>query len=42
MLLEAGHINNSVAFIFRHIQRFHLMYSEVTYELVSSGTQVQP
>ena len=27
---------------FRHIQCLHLMYVEVAWELVSSGTQVQP
>ena len=29
-------------FDFRHIQCLHLMYSEVTWVLVSSGTQAQP
>ena len=28
--------------IFRHIQCLHLMYAEVAWVLVSSGTQVQP
>ena len=27
---------------FRHIQCLHLMYAEVAWVLVSSGTQVQP
>ena len=27
---------------FRHIQRLHLMYAEVDWVLVSSGTRVQP
>ena len=47
MLQEASHIaiKNTVAFTiltFRHIQCLHLMYAEVAWELVSSGTQVQP
>ena len=42
MLQEAGHIKNTVASIFRHIQCLHLMNSEVSWLLVSSGTQVQP
>ena len=40
-----SHINNTVALaiqIFRHIQCLHLMYAEVAWVLVSSGTQVQP
>ena len=41
MLQEAGHIKNTVVLIFRHIQCLHLMYSEVAWVLVSSGTQVQ-
>ena len=41
MLLEAGHIKNTVVLIFRHIQYLHVMYSEVAWVLVSSGTQVQ-
>ena len=42
VLEEAGHIKNTVVFIFRHIQCLHLMYSEVAWVLVSSVTQVQP
>ena len=42
MLQEAGQIKNTVVLIFRHIQCLHLMYSEVAWVLVSSGTQVQP
>ena len=42
MLQEAGHIKNTVVFIFQHIQCLHLMNSEVAWVLVSSGTQVQP
>ena len=42
MLQEAGHIKNTVVLIFRHIQCLHLMYSEVAWILVSSGTQAQP
>ena len=42
MLQEAGHIKNTVIKIFGHIQCLHLMYSEVTWVLASSGTQVQP
>ena len=42
MLQEVGHIKNTVAFIFRHIQCLHSMYSEVAWVLLSSGTQVQP
>ena len=40
-----SHINNTVVLaiqIFRHIQCLHLMYAEVAWVLVSSGTQVQP
>ena len=39
MLQEAGHIKNTVVLIFWHIQSLHLMYSEVAWVLVSSGTQ---
>ena len=42
MLQEACHIKNKVVFIFRQIQCLHLMYSEVDWVLISSGTQVQP
>ena len=42
MLQEAGHVKNTVVLIFRHIQRLHLMNSEVAWVLVSSGSQVQP
>ena len=42
MLQEAGRIKNTVVLIFRHIQCLHLMYSEVAWALVSSGTHVQP
>ena len=42
MLQEADLIKNTVALIFRHIQCTHLMYSEVVWVLVSSGTQVHP
>ena len=41
MLQEAGDINNTVVLIFRHIQCFHLMLSEVAWVLVSSETQVR-
>ena len=44
-LQEAGHVcNNTVVFtilIFQHIQCLHLMYAEVAWVLVFSGTQVQ-
>ena len=39
------HVNNTVVLTiltFRHIQCLHLMYAEVAWVLVSSGTQVQP
>ena len=39
------YIKNTVVLIiltFRHIQYLHLMYAEVAWGLVSSGTQVQP
>ena len=42
MLQDAGHINNTVVLIFRHIQCLYLMYSEVAWTLESWGTQVQP
>ena len=42
MLQKVGHIKNKVVLIFRHIQCLHLIYSEVDWVLVSSGTQVQP
>ena len=41
MLQDAGHIKNTVALIFRHIQCLHLINSDVAWLLVSSGTQVQ-
>ena len=41
MLQVTGHIKNTVVLIFQHIQCLHLMYSEVAWVLVSSGTQVQ-
>ena len=40
-----SHINNTVVLTiltFQHIQCLHLMYAEVAWALVSSGTQVQP
>ena len=40
-----SHIKNTVVLTiltFRHIQCLHLMYAEVAWVLVSSGTQVQP
>ena len=40
MLQEAGQIKELVVLIFRHIQRLHLMLSEVAWVLVSSVTQV--
>ena len=42
MLKEAGHIKNTVVLIFRHAHCLHLMYSELPWVLVSSGTEVQP
>ena len=39
-----SHVKNTVVLIiltFRHIQCLHLMYAEVAWVLVSSGTQVQ-
>ena len=41
MLQEARHIKNTVVFVFQHVQCLHLINSEVTWALVSSGTQVQ-
>ena len=38
-------VNNTVALTiltFRHTQWLHLMYADVAWALVSSGTQVQP
>ena len=40
MLQEAGNIKNTGILIFKHIQYLHLMYSEVAWVLVSSGTQI--
>ena len=43
-LQEAVHIKNiyyTGVLIFRHIQCLYLMYAEVAWVLVSSGTQVQ-
>ena len=37
----AGHIKNTVVLIFQHIHCLHLMYSEVAWVLISSGTQVR-
>ena len=40
-----SHVKNTVdltILTFRHIQCLHLMYAEVAWVLVSSGTQVQP
>ena len=40
-----SHINNTVVLTiltFRHIQCLHLMYADIAWVLVSSGTQVQP
>ena len=31
-----------LTFLFRHIQYLHLMYAEIAWVLVPSGTQVQP
>ena len=42
MLQEAGHIKNTVVLIFWHIQCLNLMYFEVAWVLISSGTQVHP
>ena len=42
MLQEAGHVKNTVVFIFWHIQRLPLMNSDVAWVLLSSGSQVQP
>ena len=43
VLQTAAHKNTVVLTIltFRHIQYLHLMYAEVAWVLVSSGTQVQ-
>ena len=41
MLQEAGNIKNTVVLIVQHIQCLHLMYSEVSWVVVSLGTQVQ-
>ena len=41
MLQEAGHIKNRNVLIFRHIQCLHLVYADVAWVLVSSGTQIQ-
>ena len=38
VLQEAGHIMYTVVLIFPHVQRLHLMYDEVVWVLVSSGT----
>ena len=42
VLQEPGHIKNANVLIFQHIECLHLMYSEVAWILVFSGTQVQP
>ena len=47
MLQKTGHIYKILLFwpfqpSNQHIQCLHLMYAEVAWELVSSGTQVQP
>ena len=42
MLQEVGHMKNTVFLILRHTQCLHLIYSEVAWILISSGTQVQP
>ena len=42
MLQEAGHIKNTVALIFRHIQCLHSMNSEIAWVLESLEPQVQP
>ena len=42
MFQEPDHIKNTIILVFRHIQRLHLMYSEIGWVLVSSKTQVQP
>ena len=41
-LQEVCHINNTVVFNFWYFQCLHLMYSEVAWVLLSSGTKVQP
>ena len=41
MLQEAGHIKNTVLLILPYIPFLYLMYSEVAWVLVFSGTQVQ-
>ena len=42
MFQEPDHIENTIILVFRHIQRLHLMYSEIGWVLVSSKTQAQP
>ena len=42
MLQEAGHIKNTNVLILRYIHCLHLMYADVAWVVVSSGTQVQP
>ena len=40
-LQKVGPINNTVILIFRYFQCLHLVYSEVAWVLVSSGTELQ-
>ena len=42
MIQETGHIKNTVALIFQHIQCLHLRNSEVAWVLATLRTQVQP
>ena len=37
-----GHIKKTVVLIFGHFQCLNLMFAELAWVLVSSGTQVQP
>ena len=39
---EADHLKNTDVLVFVHIQCKHLMYSEVAWVIVSSGTQFRP
>ena len=41
MVQEAGHINNTVVLLFRHIYCLDSKYFEVAWALVSLETQVQ-
>ena len=42
MIQETGHIKNTVALIFQHIQCLHLTNSEVAWVLATLRTHVQP